>query len=218
MSKIVDLTGKRFGRLTVIRQDGIASNMQSMWLCKCDCGNIKRIMYSNLTTASIKSCGCLRNEKKKWKNQKEYQRLFSIFRGIKGRCYNHNDPAYKNYGARGIRVCEDWLKTKGLGFSNFYNWAIQNGYQDDLSIDRIDVNGNYEPSNCRWATAKEQSNNKRNNRVINYQGETYTLTQLSEKLNIKITTLSWRLAHGWEEKDLNLQVNLGNRYIRKEEV
>lgn len=209
-----DLTGKKFSRLTVIKECGITKNQQSIWLCKCDCGNIKEIMYCNLTTGSTKSCGCLRSEQK-WKNRKEYQRLSLIFNGMKYRCYNSNSPAYKNYGGRGIKICDEWIETKGNGFRNFYNWAIQNGYKEDLSIDRIDVNGNYEPSNCRWATAKEQANNKRLNCNIEYYGKKYTLKQLSEKLGIKVTTLKWRLDHNWEEKDLSLEVNLANKYVRK---
>lgn len=217
MSKFIDLTGKRFAKLTVIKYDGVTSNNQSMWICKCDCGNTSKVMYGNLKNGSTKSCGCLRKEKKVKNNQEEYYRIFNIFYGIKGRCYNPNNPAYKNYGGRGIRICDEWLQKNGNGLRNFYKWAINNGYNKNLTIDRIDVNGNYEPSNCRWATPKEQSNNKRNNHIINYKGKKYTLSQLSNYLNIKITTLKWRLEHGWKENELGMEVNLANKYIRSKE-
>lgn len=217
MSKFIDLTGKRFTRLTVIKYDGVASNNQSMWICKCDCGNTSKVMYGNLTNGSTKSCGCLRKEKKIKNRPKEYSRLSTIFYGIKKRCYNPNSPAYKNYGGRGIKICDEWLQKNGNGFKNFYKWAISNGYKQGLTIDRINVNGNYEPSNCRWATAKEQSNNRRNNRIVIYKEKKYTLSQLSEYLNIKITTLSWRLEHNWNENELGMEVNLANKYIRNKE-
>lgn len=218
MRKFIDLTGQKFSRLTVLENIGKAKNGQSMWLCKCDCGNITKVMYCNLTRESVKSCGCLRKEnysKHFIKHHKSQTRLYTTFCKMKSRCYNKNDPAYKNYGGREIKICEEWLND----FMNFYNWAIDNGYDNnkakkEQSLDRIDVNGNYEPSNCRWATAKQQANNMRKNHIINYYGKQYTLKQLSEFLNIKVTTLEWRLNHNWKQEELNFPVDLANKYKR----
>lgn len=219
--KFHDLIGQRFNRLIVLENIGKAKNGQSMWLCQCDCGNITKVMYGNLIKESVKSCGCLRKEslnKRATKHNKSSTRLYTTFCKMKARCYNENNPAYKNYGGRGIKICDKWLD-KENGFMNFYNWAIENGYNNsktkkEQSLDRIDVNGNYEPKNCRWATAKTQANNKRTNCIVNYFGEKYTLKQLSEFINVKATTLEWRLKHNWKENELNLPVDLANKYKR----
>ena len=118
-------------------------------------------------------------------NKETYQRLDRIFFAMKRRCYNPNNNKYKIYGARGIKICDEWLQNKDI----FIDWAIKNGYNNNLSIDRINADGNYCPENCRWATAKEQANNMRNNIKINYNGEEYTLLELSNKLNISYGTL-----------------------------
>lgn len=120
------------------------------------------------------------------------KRIVSIYNGMKQRCYNKKVREYKNYGARGIKMCEEW-NNKETGLNNFYNWAINNGYKDNLSIDRIDVNGNYDPQNCRWATLKEQANNRRNNTYIEFNGKKYTISELAEEYNINVCTLSQRL-------------------------
>ena len=108
---------------------------------------------------------------------------------MKARCYNANNPYYYNYGGRGISICDEWLND----FSSFYNWAVNNGYKDTLFIDRINNNGNYEPSNCRWVTPKENSNNKRNNIYIAYKGETHTMSQWAEILQMSESTLRNRM-------------------------
>ena len=123
-------------------------------------------------------------------------RLHKIWLSMRERCNRRKHPYYKNYGGRGIVVCNEWDE-----FTAFREWAYENGYSDELTIDRIDNNGNYEPSNCRWVTVKEQQNNKRNNRRITYQGETYTLTQLAEKIGMNKTTLKERLNMGWSVED-----------------
>lgn len=124
-------------------------------------------------------------------------RLYDIWRSMKQRCYNPKTNRYKKYGGRGITVCDEWKDN----FQSFYDWAMSNGYSDDLSIDRIDPNGNYESNNCRWATAKQQANNRTNNNIIEFNGEVHTLAQWSEITGIKMATIGARLQKGWSVSD-----------------
>lgn len=195
MGRFIDLTGQKFNKLTVIRKIGVAKNRQSIWLCRCDCGNKKEIVYGELTKKyhPTKSCGCLLKENGcPPRHNLSRTRLYCIYNQILKRCYNKTNKDYKNYGSRGIKVCDEW-NDKENGILNFYNWAMENGYKDDLSIDRIDVNGNYEPNNCRWATIKEQCNNKRNSHYITYNSETHTIAEWSEILNIGYSTIQERI-------------------------
>ena len=192
MTKLKDLTGQRFGRLTVVTRAKNTKNGQCRWLCKCDCGKEKIVRTTHLTSGKIKSCGCLLIDilkEKKSIHGMTNTKLFYIWGGIKARCYNKNNKQYKYYGARGIIVCDEWKND----FVSFYNWAMANGYKEHLSIDRIDFNGNYEPTNCRWTTNKEQQRNKSNNRFITYKNETKILTDWCNELNISIATMSARL-------------------------
>lgn len=187
MGKFVDLTGQRFGRLTVVERVYSKKGRHTNWLCKCDCGNKTITTKQHLTSNHTKSCGCLKLEtlnKNRFKHGLCESRLYYIHSSMKDRCYNKNNKRYKNYGIRGIKVCDEWLN-KENGFMNFYNWAMENGYRDDLTIDRIDVNGNYEPNNCRWATIMQQSNNKSNNHYFIYKNERHTISEWSKLLNIK---------------------------------
>ena len=176
-----DLTGKRFGKLRVI-EEAERRNKCITWKCICDCGNILNVSSSNLKSNKTKSCGCYQKQRTKEANIKHGDtrtRLFMILQAMKARCYNPNNNRYYRYGARGICICDEWLD-KENGYLNFKKWALNNGYSDTLTIDRINVDGNYEPANCKWSTNKEQSNNRSTNRFIEYNGQRKTIAEWSE--------------------------------------
>lgn len=155
-----DLKGYKFGQLTVLREGTRdKGNGERTWLCKCDCGKFKNVRGSHLKSGATKSCGCLIKMKSgaKPKHGLCKSRTYRIWHCMKQRCYDPKHKSYPDYGGRGITVCAEWLNDPLA----FHSWAITHGYSDDLSIDRINVDGNYEPSNCRWATTKEQRANRR---------------------------------------------------------
>lgn len=199
-----DLTGRRFGRLVVVSRSENASG-RTVWNCKCDCGNKKKVHAVNLKKGRTKSCGCW-HDKYSGTGSKTHgmskTRLYRVYRMMISRCYCPNTSKYKDYGGRGITVCKEWLDD----FMNFYNWAMENGYDENAkfskcTLDRKDVNGNYEPNNCRWITNKEQGNNRRNNHYVEINGETKTIREWCESriYEASETTVHKRIRNGWSD-------------------
>lgn len=195
--KRADLLGTRFGRLVVVKDLGSNEIGHALWLCKCDCGNEYQATTNHLHFGNINSCGCLKLEGNNKKHGQSESRIYQTYRGMKDRCFNKNSVRYETHGARGISICDEWLGKDG--FENFYKWAMENGYREDLTIDRIDNDGNYEPSNCRWADNITQCNNKTTNVLVTYDGETHTVAEWARIVGIKYGTLYARLfRRHWE--------------------
>lgn len=194
INRVHDLTGQKFGRLTVIGIDTTKETRKTYWLCQCDCGKISSHRSDGLLSGRIKSCGCYKSEQdairvsKNHKHKQSGTRLYRIWQGIKERCHNENSPDFKNWGARGIKVCDEWKNS----FEAFYQLAIENGYSENLTIDRIDNNNGYNPQNCKWSTSKEQSRNRRSNIDITIGNTTKTLTEWCEIFNLSYGTVNAR--------------------------
>lgn len=190
---MTDIVGKKIGRLKVISLDHCNKFKNPYWLCECECGNKKVIRESLLKSGKVLSCGCLQ-KKKSTKHGMRKNRIYNIFEGMKQRCLNNKSAYYHLYGARGIKICDEWLQDR----KKFFEWSFENGYKEGLSIDRIDVNGNYEPSNCRFVDIKTQMRNKRTKRIIEYKGVKHCLSEWAEICNINPHNLRTRLKNGWE--------------------
>lgn len=192
-----DLSNQRFNRWVVSNKHETRGRNRVYWLCRCDCGTEKWVLAYNLTHNISKSCGCLLRESSmkqaKKINNKTHglskTKLYRCYRSMRDRCYLKTNENYHNYGGRGIIVCNEWLES----FENFRDWAFENGYREGLSIERKNVNGNYEPSNCEWIPMKEQGKNRRNNRVLTYQNETKTLSEWAKIVGISGGTITARL-------------------------
>lgn len=194
-----DLSYQKFNKLTALYRvhDYVSPSgyKKAQWMCLCDCGNYTIVPASQLKGGGTKSCGCLKaiasseNGKKTKTHGESHTRLYGIWAGIKSRCYGPYMQDYKNYGGRGITMCDEWRNS----YIAFRDWALSHGYTDDLTIDRIDVNGNYEPQNCRWITIKEQCNNTRVNRYLTLDGVTKTKTQWSEEYGMSPQVLAYRI-------------------------
>lgn len=193
MSRIPNLIGKRFGRLIV--EAFAFSNPKSHWLCRCDCGNCKIIRVDSLKKCG--SCGCITIEKSTIHGMSG-TRFNAIWRKLKGRCNNPKNPAYSYYGGRGIKVeWKSFLEFKKDMYESYVQHCDINGIEN-TTIDRIDNNGNYSASNCRWATAQEQANNRRSNCFLTFDGLTMTIKQWAENLGMNYKTLHTELSRGWE--------------------
>lgn len=179
--KKINLLSQNFGNLSVISEYSKPNSKRKYWLCKCECGNTTIVNTTDLKSGHTKSCGCLKtkNNSTTTRNSIKANRLYNIWRGMKKRCYLPTNKDYKNYGGRGISVCDEWKNS----FLTFYEWSMFNGYSDALTLDRIDVNGNYEPTNCRWVTMKMQQQNRRNNLYITHNEQSKSLSEWCEILN-----------------------------------
>lgn len=192
MPKALDLVGQKFSRLYVLSRAPNNKNGQSMWNCLCDCGNQCIVCGSHLLNGNTKSCGCYKNElignRRRIHGQCK-SRLYNIWENMKHRCLNSKASNYNNYGGRGITICNEWCDS----YETFSKWALNNGYDDSLFIDRIDNNKGYCPDNCRWATRLMQNRNQRSNHRITYQNETHTLSEWAEIKGLSRSCLDTRI-------------------------
>ena len=214
MSHLKDLTGQKFARWTVIGRAQNDKRGQAQWHCVCECGNTSIVGGKDLRLGKSRSCGCLQKDTASItsrKHGKSNSRLFHIWTAMRSRCYNHSVQHYCLYGGRGITVCDEWKNS----FESFYEWAINNGYADNLSIDRIDVNGNYEPSNCRWADDRTQARNKRNPHLIEFRGEKKMLIEWTEILGLNYYMIRSRLQKGnWTVEEAFTTPKMESRFHR----
>jgi len=192
---IRDLTRQRFGRLTVLHDTGERKDRKVVWHCRCDCGTEVDVIGRNLTGGHTRSCGCFQRERSAevhtihgMSRQGKRHPVYRIWAAMLTRCENPNIKQYKDYGGRGIKVCEEWHNPQV-----FIGWALANGWREGLLIDRIDNDGNYEPDNCRWVTRKEQARNMRSNRFITFDGKTQSLAAWSDETGIPYGTLESRI-------------------------
>lgn len=197
MGKFIDIAGERFGRLVAVhRLDGMR-NKRVVYLCQCDCGQKVEVRAESLRSGHTQSCGCKHRDIVAARGTKHghcYTRLYRIWGSMVQRCENPNHKAYKNYGGRGIRICHEWRND----FETFYQWAIHNGYGDDLQIDRQDNDDGYHPANCRFVTRTENNRNRRCTKVVSFRGQTKPLASLCDELDIDYNLVLNRInAHGW---------------------
>lgn len=195
--RLEDLSGKKFGRLTVISMNHDTKDKRVRWNCICDCGNKAVVRACNLKSGEVKSCGCLANANNKTHGMSK-TRLYTEWANMKYRCYYSRNSSFENYGGRGIKVCNEWKDN----FQAFYDWAMENGYKDNLTIERKDTNGDYCPENCCWIPASEQANNRRMNLQIEYNGKTQNLKQWCNELNLdykRTHNRIFKLGYSFEE-------------------
>lgn len=183
--KRIDFTNQKINMLTVIKKVE-SKNRRVFWLCKCDCGKEIEVMSQYLIYKTKYSCGCSRKPiiKRKRKYEEKNQRLYIIWHSMKQRCYDKNSKSYKYYGAKGIKICDEWKNN----FAKFQEWALKNGYQDNLTIDRIDNNKNYEPNNCRWLTRKENNLNRKGIIRVLYNNKLICLKDYCKIKNISYSS------------------------------
>lgn len=209
MVQLLALKGQKFGRLTVLERCGTTKWGNCIWKCKCDCGSIVEVPSANLRNGRTNSCGCLRKEmmrdkhivhgKSCHRNGQKTHPIYNTWMGMKARCFNPNSECYSSYGGRGITVCDEW--------------SISNGWKKGLTLDRINNNGGYSPTNCRWTTMKTQNNNKRNLRLITYNGKTQTLTAWANELGMDNSLLYYRIRHWSIEDAFTIEVQHYDRTI-----
>lgn len=193
-NRFIDITGNVYGRLEVVNLAGKNDKGEMLWLCQCSCGNSHKVKGSNLRNGSTKSCGCLSDEIRKkgfnFKHGMKRTRSYTTWESMKSRCLNPNDKFWKDYGGRGITVCDKWMS-----FEGFYE--DMGDKPEGMTIDRIDNNKGYSKENCQWATMKHQNRNKRDTLYLTCGGVTKCLAEWAEDTGIKYHTLYWRYTHGW---------------------
>lgn len=220
--KPIDISGNKYGRLLVLSQDGNRKSesnglTETMWKCQCDCGNILSVPKHLLTSGNTRSCGCLKRDHNKavWtKHGKTNTRLYRIWQSMKYRCYSKSSGAYKYYGGKGVRVSDLWIVENG--FQNFYEWAMANGYNDNLTIERVDVNGDYTQSNCTWIPKESQTKNRTNTNWVYHNGEKYTLTDASKKYGFDRATIRKRIKTCNGDSNAAIEELIKDRNLRKQ--
>lgn len=206
--KYKDLSNQKFGELTALYIDDTyagGKGKSKKWICKCSCGNVVSVRASHLLGGDTQRCIVCRNNAFKaagLKHGYSGERLYSIWTSMRKRCYYNKNKSYERYGGRGIKICKDWGAGSSdiSGYLAFKKWSLENGYADDLSIDRIDVNGSYSPDNCRWADYETQKNNKTNTISLTVDGVSKPLVDWARENNIAESTLRRRIKNGWDHK------------------
>lgn len=216
--KIDNICGQRFGKLTVI-EDSDKRNKEGavIWNCLCDCGNKTSVVGTSLRNGQTSSCGCYFRESlsERFTTHKLTDHpLYGVYHGMKQRCYNLNCRSYRNYGARGITVCEEWL-LESEGFINFFNWSLSNGYSDGLTIDRMDNNKGYSPENCQWTGYAEQNLNRRNNRRELVFGEITNVKEISKKFGVNPKEIYYRMGNPHLESIQTALIYVLNKQIKQ---
>lgn len=198
MSRLIDMTGKKFGGCLVLGREGTNKDRKATWECRCFCGKIFVAVGKDIRNRSTKSCGCLKTKvirdvglKRKTHGETK-SRLYNIWRGMKKRCYIPGDTSYKYYGAKGIKVCKEWLGS----YESFRDWALKNGYKEHLTLDRIESDKDYTPDNCRWADWKTQERNRSNNVFVTFKDKKMTLSQVAEEIGESREMVGYRHKHG----------------------
>lgn len=215
MANIKDITGQRFGRLVVT---GYAD--KGHYNCLCDCGEVRRVLRQNLVSGRQMSCGCYAKDRKKERmltHGMTNTPLYNVWNSMRNRCNNQNVDCYASYGGRGLTVCAEWQND----FQAFYDWAIKNGWKQGLQIDRISNEDGYNPQNCRIVTQAENENNRRDNRIIEYKGKKYTVTQLANEFGFDRRLIYNRIFRlGWSVEDaIKIKPEKGNNQnLRKEKT
>lgn len=201
MAKMKDISGKIFGRLKVVCHIGKNKSGAYLWKCICECGNEVIVTGNSLRSGETKSCGCYRKEVTSHLSKKHgmsYTRIHQIWLNMRNKCTNKHHGDYLYYGNRGIKVCDEWQE-----FKPFYDWSMNNNYTEKLTLDRIDVNGDYEPSNCRWVNRKVQANNTRRNIFLTYENKTHTISEWADILKVSPKLINDRLNKlGWTFKEV----------------
>lgn len=189
------IIGKKFDRLLVVSNAGKNKNGSTLYKCICDCGNTRIASFGDLNNGRVRSCGCLWRDVTV-KHGMSRTPIYNVWSGMIKRCTKPYHKSYRLYGGRGIKVCEEWLHDP----NSFIEWALSHGYQEGLTLDRIDVNGSYCPLNCRWSTVKQQARNRRTNKTFLYKGSLYCLVELAEETGVPYDLIKNRIRLGWDIK------------------